>query len=307
MGQNRYVILGLFAILAVGMFFYLAFQVGSFSFHRGKEVTFLFDDATGLKKGGDVKIRGVVAGKIFSLDYRKDKAVVKVRLAPDAEIPRDVAARIRPESLLGEKFLELIVPPGSRAKPIQSGDVITDTGKAIDMNEFVDKFGTFLDRFGTTDFPENLSSVVRTLAENRQRINETIRNLDRLAVNANELISENRTSLEKTIHNLERITDSFSENAPRTARNLDRVLVRLNRLTAELEEKSPDLAEDLGRTLKNLSTASEELPGTLEEFRKLSGRLTTTLDNVDHFLLEDTPEFKEILEKRGIKTRIRIW
>jgi len=52
MDRNRFVILGMFVILAIAMFFYLAFKVGSFSLERGRAVTVFFDDATGLKKGG---------------------------------------------------------------------------------------------------------------------------------------------------------------------------------------------------------------------------------------------------------------
>lgn len=307
MGQNRFIILGLFVLLAMGMFFYLAFQVGTFSMHRGNEVTILFDDATGLKTGGDVKVKGVIFGKIASLEYKENKAEVKIRLDRDVQVPRDVSAKIRPESLLGENFLELIVPAKSTAEPLGPGDVITNASKAIDINQFVDKVGQFIDRFEAADFSDNLSEVVKTLADNSGRIEEMVKNLDRLALDARELISDNKGSLQKTIHNLERITVAFGKEAPKTAENLNQVLARLEKLTADLEQKSPDLAEDLGTTLKNLSVASEKLPQTLEDFQVLSNRLQATLDHVDHFLVEEIPDIKDIMEKRGIKARVRVW
>jgi phospholipid/cholesterol/gamma-HCH transport system substrate-binding protein len=307
MGQNRFIILGLFVILAMAMFFYLAFQVGTFSLHHGTEVTVLFDDATGLKKGGDVKIKGVIFGKIVSLDYKQNKAEVKIRLDPTAKIPRDVAAKIRPESLLGENFLELDIPPESTAEPLRTGDVITKATKAIDINQFVDKVGAIMDRFETENFPENLSKVVKTLAENSQEMEQMIKNLDGLARDARGLISENKKSLQKTIHGLERITVSYGKEAPKTAENLNQVLARLKKLTADLEAQSPDFAADLGTTMKNLSLASEELPGTLKDFQALSKRLTGTLDEVDTFFVKEVPDIKDILENRGIKARVRIW
>jgi len=307
MDRNRFVILGMFVILSIAMFFYLAFKVGSFSLERGRAVTVFFDDATGLKKGGDVKIKGVVFGKITSLAYREGKAQVKIHLTGDAEVPRDVEARIRPESLLGEKFLELIIPAESQAGPLQDGDVITRTSKVIDMNQFVDKVGHFVDHFEAAGFAENLSQVVKTLADNRGKLDRTIGNLDQLTRDAKELISDNKESLNRTIHNLERISVSFGKNAPKTAKNLNLILARLEKLTGDLEKKSPDLAEDLGKTMKNLSIVSEKLPGTLDDFQDLSGRLKTSLDHVDRFFVEDVPDIKDIMEKRGIKARVRIW
>ncbi|MEK6776296.1 MAG: MlaD family protein [bacterium] len=307
MGQNRFVVLGLFVLLAMAMFFYLAYKVESFSLGRGTEVTVLFEDATGLKKGGDVKIKGVIFGKITSLDYQDNRAEVRIRLPRDVKVPRDVMARIRPESLLGENFLELIIPAGSTAEPLKSGDVITNSSKAIDINQFVDKVGVFIERFDASNFPDNLSKIVATLADNSGRIQETIKNLDKLALDASALISGNKDSLQRTIQNFDRLTAAFGKEAPKSAENLNQILARLEKLTGDLEQKSPDLAEDLGRTMKNLSAASEELPKTLQDVQELSARLHTTLDNVDHFFLEDTPDIKDILENRGIKTRVRIW
>ena len=307
MQENRYAVLGLFVLLALAMFFYLAFRVGSLSLPGGVEVTVLFDDATGLKPGAEVKIRGVEAGKVTALAWKEGKAAVTVRLDPHVTVPRDVSARIRPETLLGENFLELVVPPESRAEPLATGDVITRTSKAIDINQFVDRMGRLVDRLEAEDFAANLGTVVQTLARNSNRLDRMIGNLDRLAVDARSLLSENRETLERTLKNLDRITASFGKSAPRTAANLDRVLARLERLTADLEETSPDLAKDLGTTLKNLAEASEQLPATLQEFQDLSTRVQGTLDHVDHFLLEDVPDLKDILEHRGIKARVRIW
>ncbi len=307
MGQNRFIVLGLFVILAMGMLFYLAFKVESFTLQRGTEVTVLFDDATGLKKGGDVKIKGVNFGRISRLGYRDGKAVVTLRLLGDVQIPSDAGARIRPESLLGEHFLELTIPAGSTAPPIASGHVITHATKAVDINEFVDRMARFIEGFEEDDFARNLSGVVQTLADNRERIDAMIQNLDQLAGDARTFLETNRESLEKTIDNLERITVSFGKNAPQTARSLDRVMARLDKLTADLERKSPNLAADLGETMKHLAEASEALPATLQEFDSLSRRLRITLNHVDRFLMQEVPDIKSILEQRGIKAKVRIW
>jgi phospholipid/cholesterol/gamma-HCH transport system substrate-binding protein len=305
MGQNRFIILGMFVILAMGMLFYLAFKVGGISLPGGTEVTIFFDDATGLKEGSDVKVKGVNFGKVSSMGYKENKAEVMIRLDKEVKIPGDVAARIRPESLLGENFLELVIPAGSTAGPLETGDVIINASKAIDINQFVDKMGVFIEGFEDTNFSENLSKIVATLADNSGRLEGMIKNLDKLAVDMKELISDNKKSLERTIHNLDRIMAAFGKEAPETAENLNQVLVRLEKLTADLEEKSPDLAEDLGIAVKNLAIVSSELPKTLEDFEVLSDRLQTTLDHVDHFFVEEVPDIKDILEKRGIKTRVR--
>src|SRR5687768_13902590 len=73
------------------------------------KVRAIFDNAGFVIPGEDVKVAGVKVGKIDSLDVTDDfKAVVVLDIQEKAyqDFRRDAECQIRPQSLIGEKFVE---------------------------------------------------------------------------------------------------------------------------------------------------------------------------------------------------------
>ena len=74
------------------------------------KVRAIFDDAGNIIPGEDVKIAGVKVGKVDSLDVTPDdKAAVVARTSQDPASrtsARDASCTIRPQSLIGEKFVD---------------------------------------------------------------------------------------------------------------------------------------------------------------------------------------------------------
>ena len=69
----------------------------------------IFENAFSVIPGEDVKIAGVKVGKVDSLDVTPDqKAAVVLRIdrAGFKDFRRDAECTIRPQSLIGEKFVE---------------------------------------------------------------------------------------------------------------------------------------------------------------------------------------------------------
>lgn len=78
----------------------------------GLSVHAVFADASPLLEGNDVRMNGVRVGTISSLDQAKQGTDVEMTLDPEAQpIFRDATARIRPDSLLGERYID--IDPGS--------------------------------------------------------------------------------------------------------------------------------------------------------------------------------------------------
>lgn len=97
-------------VLAVAAFF-LAFAYTSADLRKvqGYELTANFSSITGLQSGADVRISGVKVGTVIglTLDPKSYQAVVHLSVDPTVKLPRDTAAVIASESLLGGKFLSL--------------------------------------------------------------------------------------------------------------------------------------------------------------------------------------------------------
>jgi ABC-type transporter Mla subunit MlaD len=84
----------------------------------GYQVRAIFDNAAYAVKGEEVRIAGVSVGKIDKLDVayeRKAAVTFTIEKAGFAPFHKDAHCTIRPQSLIGEKYVECT--PGSTKSP----------------------------------------------------------------------------------------------------------------------------------------------------------------------------------------------
>jgi phospholipid/cholesterol/gamma-HCH transport system substrate-binding protein len=121
---------------------FLAYAVA----HSGRSVTSgytlyaKFDHIDGLGVGSDVRLAGVKVGSVSNetIDPQTFQAVVALSVRDDIKLPKDSAAVITSESLLGGKYLSL--QPGGDATMLQPGQTITITQGSISLEELLGKF-----------------------------------------------------------------------------------------------------------------------------------------------------------------------
>jgi virulence factor Mce-like protein len=79
-----------------------------------------------LSAQADVKLRGLVVGRVRSVHAEADGASIKLALDPKRVglIPENVSAQLIPKTLFGEKFVDLVLPADPAAQHLRSGDVI---------------------------------------------------------------------------------------------------------------------------------------------------------------------------------------
>src|SRR3954449_201714 len=96
--------------LVVGLPALLAFGLGAEKrAGGGYEVRAIFDNASFITPGEDVKVAGVKVGKVKSLDVTPDKKAAMVLDITDAGFSpfhQDGHCSIRPQSLIGERYVE---------------------------------------------------------------------------------------------------------------------------------------------------------------------------------------------------------
>ena len=99
-----------------------------------------FDNIAGLAVGGDVRLAGVKVGSIAAetIDPKTYQAQVALTVQNDIKLPKDSAAEITSESLLGGKYIAL--SPGGDEKTLQPGQTITITQSSISIEGLLGKF-----------------------------------------------------------------------------------------------------------------------------------------------------------------------
>src|SRR5687767_14741142 len=102
---------------------YLAFTIGNIHlFQDTYSLSASFDDVTGLLPNDNVKVAGVVVGKVTGVKLRQGKAQVKFSVKDSVKIPEDSTAAVRWRNLLGQRYV--YVYPGSAPTVLRSGRAI---------------------------------------------------------------------------------------------------------------------------------------------------------------------------------------
>jgi ABC-type transporter Mla subunit MlaD len=243
----------------------------------------VFDNASTLVNGEDVKIAGVAVGVITGMDVTPDKkAAVTLRIDDTNFVPwkDDARCKIGAQGLIGEKFIDC--QPGSsaaRALPrIREGDgkgahllTVEHTSAPVDLDlinnimrlPYRQRFGILLTEFGT-----GLAGRGEDLNEVIHRANPALRETDKVL---KILAGQNRT--------LARLaSDSDRALAPlaREKEHFADFIVQANTTSEASAERRGDLQRSI-----------ELLPGFLRELRPL-------MADLEGFTDQATPVFTDL-------------
>ena len=128
------------AIAALAIVALAVIAVASERHDRPYRVSFVFADAGGLRTGGDIRVRGVRAGRIDEVKLiAGDRALVRSHLFRGVGALRsDASAKSRPTGLLGEQYVDLDLGRGGRASPSGARVPLARTGTAVSLADVLD-------------------------------------------------------------------------------------------------------------------------------------------------------------------------
>ena len=266
------------------------------------KVRAIFDNVASAVPGEDVKVAGAKVGVIESMDVTADKkAAVTLRIEDVRFTPfrADAKCSVRPQSLIGEKFVEC--EPGTASQPeleqIADGDEgegeyllpLERTQSQVDLDLFNnilrrpygERFALVLNEFGT-----GLAGRGSDLKEVIHRANPALRETDRvLAILARQnrvladLARDSDTALAPLAREKERVSD-FIVQANNTAKataersgDIERGIQRLPRFLDELRPLMADLdgfASQAAPVFTDLNAAGTQISRVFERLGPLS-------------------------------------
>ena len=133
---------GVFMILGLAGFFYLAINMGDVSL-LGSEtyrVQARFGNTSGLKEGAYVELSGVRIGKVSKIELDRDSydSIVELSIPNEVQLQEDSIASIRTAGIIGDKFIK--VTPGGLDEYIEAGGEIIETESSLDVEELISKY-----------------------------------------------------------------------------------------------------------------------------------------------------------------------
>lgn len=133
---------GLFVVIGIVCVGYLTIRLGKMELIGGNYYSLKasFHSVSGLKTGAQVEIAGVQVGQVdsISLDRIEQVAIVKMKIDREVVLTDDVIASVKTSGLIGDKYINLA--PGGSEEILNSGDTITETESALDLEELISKY-----------------------------------------------------------------------------------------------------------------------------------------------------------------------
>lgn len=284
---------GIFCVVCLAVTVYLAFTIGNIKIGDPLNRDYYvlkadFDDVTGLSANDNVKIAGVVVGKVTAIKVDKGRARITFQVQNSYKVPKDSSATIRWRNLIGQRYVYLD-PTGARsAEMLKNGDTVEKTESVIDLGELFNRLGPIIASVDEAKVNDFLDTVTQALSGNEDKVGKAI---DDLAVLAKALgqrdqtigrLVENLNTVAGTVANRDQqirimldnlvlISQTFSENT----QTIDTALQEFARFSTSLNAVLSGNRAELDNLINNLDLVLTETVAP-----KLS-TLSSALANLD--------------------------
>src|SRR5262245_53099511 len=140
-GANHQAVVGLIGLVALSVASVFGVRMAFGAYEGGYDLTATFEGAgQNLDTESMVKLRGVDIGQVSSirLDEGDRNAVVRIRIEPGVEVPETATAVIRPISIFGPKFIDLVPGEAEGEGPyLGDEDEIANTTPALELEDIL--------------------------------------------------------------------------------------------------------------------------------------------------------------------------
>jgi phospholipid/cholesterol/gamma-HCH transport system substrate-binding protein len=285
----------------------------------------IFDNAGFVIPGEDVKVAGVKVGAIDSIDVTEDfKAAVVLDITDPGyqDFRQDAGCIVRPQSLIGERFVECEVTqaraagdePPPRLERIEEGPgegqyllPVERNGKAVDidlvnniMREPVrERLSIILSDLGigVAGRGRDLGDVIRRADPALREIDEVLQILASQNAQLSDLARDSDTIMAPLARERRRVGDAIAnsgEVAQATAERRDALAANLERLPPFLRELRP--------TMTRLGALSDEMTPVLTDLGEVAPDINRLILQLGPFSRAGIPAFESLGEAAEIGT-----
>ncbi len=222
----------------------------------------VFADADGIPTAADVRVSGVGVGKVTSISHDPKSpgySVVTIQITDTHAVPiySNGFAKVRPKTLLGEKYVDVSVGSAASAEAIASGGYlpVAETGKDVSNDEIFNSFDSTT-RAQQQQVLAALDSATKGRAGDIQSI---------------------LPQLQQVVANLTPVARVYEKDQPQT----DDIFVQLNTIMQALADEHQQLAGFLANgnvALGAIAQKDQALVATLQEASNVATELNTAMN-----------------------------
>ncbi len=245
---------GAFVFVGLAMLAALVVEFGRLGegFKTYYDLTIRFSDASGLLKNSDVLLAGAKIGGVAGgprLAHVGNGVEVPLRIYDYVKIPAGSKFSVGSSGLLGDRFVNVVMPPGKPAGYIEKNSTIDGTRET-----------------GMDDLTREGGELIKELQTTVQNINATVSRLDQEALSPG-----NMQNLRGTFEQL----NAASTNLSASTKKLDGVMDKADSAMGSIGKDADDLQNVLTDARRTVQSASE----VFKDAREGKGLLPALLTN----------------------------
>jgi phospholipid/cholesterol/gamma-HCH transport system substrate-binding protein len=264
--------LAVFVVFCLSFTMYLALTIGNTRLSQlnplhptSYRLAATFDDVTGLVVDDNVKVAGVIVGKVRGIKVVDGRALVSFQVRRSVKLPSDTSASIRWRNLIGQRYLYLY--PGTASTVLRSGDHINQTRSVVDIGELFNKLGPIVAALDPGKVNQFLDAVTTALEGNTDKLRSA---LDDLAIITSDLASRDQ-AIQRLVTNLDTVAGTITSRDHEIRTVLDN-LVTLAQTFSQNTDVLNGAVTDLGDLSTNLH---DLLANNRVQVDRILGNLTT--------------------------------
>jgi ABC-type transporter Mla subunit MlaD len=270
---------------------------------QSKTIKIVFDNAFGLTGGGDLKIGGVKAGSTTGFSVTNSlppKAIVTAKITQPGfqSFRKDASCRIRPQSLIGEYYVDC--QPGTSKQSLPNDTVpVTQTQSTIPQDLLQDvmrrpyreRLRLIINELGTglAGRPQDLNEVIRRADPGLKETSKVLKILG----NQNQVIQNFIVNSDTVIKELEAKKQEVARFIVEAGKTAEISASRRQALQAQFH-KLPAFLSELRPTMTKLGALADQQTPLLSDLQKSAPDLNTFFKELGPFSQASRPAFKSL-------------
>ncbi len=144
------------------------------------KLTAYFDRAVSVFPSSDVRVLGLPAGSVSDVVIDGDKVRIEMAVPADIKVPADATAQIVPQSLIGERYIQISPAFRTGMAAAKDGDVLKHTIIPVEPDEALAALKKFLDSLDPNGIGDLVTNLHDDLQGNGAALNDALGSLSQL-------------------------------------------------------------------------------------------------------------------------------
>ena len=251
----------------------------------GTTLTAWFPRAVALYKSSDVRVLGLVSGHITGVDVIGNRVKVTMKVDKDTPIPADVNAMIVPQSLIGERYVQLFPAWKEGEAKIADGATIPEsrTSVPVEPDEALAALKKFIDTLDPKATGKLVSNLAADLKGTGGDLNRAVSGLADLATT----VASKDAEIARIIDNFDDFTTTLRTREAQLGTVMDQ-FAKMTSIIADERRSIEGLVKGLGQVsgdaLDLVSEHGAKLDTDLQQLTRALATVDANLQSVSQLL-----------------------